>query len=549
MKTLHLFVFLLLTSVCFSSLLWDVDIRGEARTSPIVFQDKIIVASGDGNVYALNKDSSKVAWKTLVGEAIDTVEYTGKLIVLTKDGKVIALDGSGKESWNYDFADLNITTLYGAGKDSRGLYVSTENGIYKIGAGSATPVYTPEGTYTKPAVGDTYLIFGVNNEIIRTDLNGNVQWSREVGDNLWTSHPVVSGQAVYFGALDNKLYSLTLSGGYERWVAIADGWVLSPPLEYGGTVYFGSNDGYVYAADANSGRIDWKTKIGFAVTERAESGVIGGEPVIFVGSTDGSVYGMMLDTGEVVWEASATDRVGKPLYYQNRVYFASYDGYVYVHDTERACSIETPTEGEIVGYKEVVVDGKSVSEVGSQQVFIRVNNAGWTEAEVSVAGDWVYYIDPQKDLVEGINSISCRVVDLGGEETGTSFTTVNFIRDSTLPLENLEITVIPKNPIVGQEFAIHVNSLTDGSPVDRATVTIDGETYDVDHNVTVSIGTEGRHTIQASKLGHNDKTVYVDVVSGEINPLWYVGGGVILIIILWQLYVRVISKMLTKKEE
>lgn len=548
MKTIHLFVFLLLSSVCFSSLLWDVDIRGEARTSPIVFSDRIIVASGDGNIYAVNKDSSRVAWSTFVGDAIDTTVYNNRLIVLTKDGKVTALNTDGAQSWSFDFNSLNITTLYGAGKSSKGLYVSTENGIYKMDSGSANLIYSGEGTYTKPALVDSYMIFGFNNELIRTDLDGNVQWSRQINDNLWKSYPVISGQSVYFGALDKKFHSFTLSGGYERWSVITDGWILSPALIEGGTLYFGSNDGYVYAVDESSGRVDWKTKIGFAVVEQAEAGVIGGEPVIFVGSIDGSVYGIMIGNGEIVWEASATDRVGKPLYYQDKVYFGSYDGYVYVHDTERACSIETPSEGETVGYKEVVVSGKSVSEVGSQQVFIRINNGGWIEAEVSTDGDWVYYVDPQEDLVESINSISCRVVDLGGEETGDTFTTVNFIRDSTLPLENLEVTVVPKTPLIGEEFTIYVNSLTDGSPVYRATLTVNDEDYNVDHNITMSINQEGRYAIEANKLGYNKKTAYVDIVSGEIDVLWYIGGGVVLVILLWIIYTQVISKFLKKKE-
>jgi len=548
MRALHFFSFLLLVSVCFSSLLWDVDIRGESRTSPIVFEDKIIVSSGDGSVYALNKASSKVIWKTEVGDAIDTLIYGNRLIVLTKDGKVSAIDANGAESWNFNFNSLNITTVYGAGKNSKGLYVSTENGIYKVESGSATAVYTGEGVYTKPAFSDSYMIFGRNNNVIRADLNGNVQWTKEIDENLWTSYPVISGQSIYFGALDSKMHSITLSGGYDRWSTITNGWVLSPPLVESGTVYFGSNDGYVYAVDENTGGLDWKTKIGFSVVEQAESGVIGGEPVIFVGSTDGSVYGIMIDSGEIVWEASATDRVGKPLYYDKKVYFGSYDGYVYVHDTERACSIETPEEGETVGYKELVVSGKSVSEVGSQQVFIRINNGAWTETEVSANGDWIYYLDPQKDLVESLNSISCRVVDLGGEETGDTFTTVNFIRDSSLPLENLEISVVPKTPIIGEEFTIYINSLTDGSPVYRATANVNGKDYDVDHNITMSISQEGTYEIKASKLGYNTKTTDVTVVSGEINPLWYVGGGVVVIILLWIIYSQVVSRIFKKKE-
>ena len=50
-------------------------------------------------------------------------------------------------------------------------------------------------------------------------------------------------------------------------------------------------------------------------------------------------------------------------------------------------------------------------------------------------------------------------------------------------------------------------------------------------------------------MRYNTKEVPVEVVSTEMNPLYLVGGGVLLLLILWQLYVRVISKMMKKKGE
>ncbi|MFH1222495.1 MAG: PQQ-binding-like beta-propeller repeat protein [Candidatus Micrarchaeota archaeon] len=547
MKYIQLLFVLLLVSLSFSSLLWQLDIRGEPKAAPIVFQDKVAVLSNDGNVYAINTATGKTSWKTAIVNASNLLEYNGKLIILTSDARVAAVDKDGKTAWTVDLKKLNIsnvTTTYGAGKNSRGVYVATDAGIFRLGENTATPYYLKQARYGKPTATDNFLIFAEDTKMIKADLTGKVLWSHELNDYTWKSYPVISGQMIYFGGLDNRLHALSTADGSELWAVPTGGWVLTPPLVTGDDVYFASNDGYVYSVNPVSGDIEWKTKVRLAVVAQPEAGIIGGEQVIFVGSTDGNAYAMKQDTGEIVWKSAATDRVEKPIFDHNKVILASYDKSVYAYDTERACSIEIPVEGDKVGFKEVVVTGKSVSNRGGQQVFISINSADWVETNVSETGNWFYYLDPQTVLQEGINAISCRVVDMDGSEEGF-FTNVNFIRDSTIKLDDFIITV-PNTPYDSEAFEIYVNSKSDGSPVDRFTLKISGKSYTGDKKVNVTAA-GGRQTIEVTKLGYNAGTAQVDVASKEINPLYLAGGAILLLIVLWQLYVQVISKMLVKK--
>ncbi|MEM2909041.1 MAG: PQQ-binding-like beta-propeller repeat protein [Candidatus Bilamarchaeaceae archaeon] len=548
---LWVYLFLLLSSLSFSALAWEQNVGGKQTTEPIMFHDKIAIASSDDKVYLIEPTNGKVVWKTPVEDAIQLIEYGGKLIVFGRNGKVTAIDRDGKNAWTYDFGQFNVTTLYGAGKNSKGMYVATDKGIFRLVENNAIQIYSKNDSYTRPAVEESFIIFGVGKNIAKIDLNGNVLWTRELDKPIWKSYPIVSGQAVYFGALDNKFYAFTISGGHKIWEVVTGGWIIAPAIIDRGIVYFASNDGYLYAANSESGSLLWKKRIGTAVMSGLNSGIIGDKSAVFAGGTDGTVRALSEDNGKFLWEATAMSRVGKPIIYRDLLIFGSDDGYTYAYNMERTCSIQSPSNGERFGYKEVVISGTSVSRVGEQRVFISINNGEWIETIASEEeGTWAYYLNPQTELNEGMNTISCKVIDMGGEESGVAYPTVNVIRDSTIPLDSFTIIPFPSKPLEGEPFVVFVNSNSDGLPVNRFTLRIKetGNEYTGDKNITLRINTAGRYTIEVTKIGYNKGVTYVEVVSKEINPLYLIIGGVLLLIVLWQLYEKIISKKLRREK-
>ncbi len=236
------------------------------------------------------------------------------------------------------------------------------------------------------------------------------------------------------------------------------------------------------------------------------------------------------------------ERVGSPLYYADKIIFGSADGIVYAYSTERACSIESPKDGEFIGRKEVYIHGRSVSEAGSQNVYVNINGMGWEEAGIDESGGWFFIVDPNQEFSEGLNTISCKVVDSAGEEIGASFTTVNIIRDSSLPLDDFIVTISPTTVIEGSSFTIYVNSREDGSPVDRFSLTVDGESYTGNKNITLTIPQAGSYTLTVSKIGFNDAVLALNVSYAGINPLFIGVGAILLLVVLWIIYSRFIRK-------
>lgn len=540
-----LLVFAFLVSLSFSSLIWQTG-TGAVITKPVIFNGNVVVGSIDGNVYSLNPANGAQVWKTAVGnDLMDFTLFDGGLVAATTDGNVVKIRTDGSKQWEASLSGFNATYIYGIDSNSKNVYVSASNGIYSVSKGGAVSkvyVISEAVTLTRPFSGEGYIIFGYGNKLLKIEESGRRQWERELENNFWLSAPVVGDTSVYIGALDNKLHAFHLTGGYERWSYLTDGWVLSTPMFDGSAVYFGSDDGYVYSVYAESGFLNWKTKLPLAVLSEPEKGSMGGMEAVYVGCTDGNIYALSTERGNTIWKGSASDKVGSPLYYNKHVIFGSADGFVYSYTTERACSIESPAEGEYVGKKEVVITGHSVSEAGSQTVQVDINGVGWQDAETEADGSWQLIIDPSQELAEGLNTLSCRVVDSLGEETGTSFTTVSIIRDSNIPLDDFIVKKSLDNPIEGVEFTLYVNSRSDGSPVDRFQADIDGRTYAGDRNVNITIAEAGSYQMTVSKIGYRDYNTTLNVQSAGIQ-LWQIAiGALAAVLLLWVIYNRFIKK-------
>lgn len=542
-----LLLVLLCISLSFSSLLWQSSTNGAITTKPVYFQNNVVVGSMDGNVYAFNPSTGSVSWKYEIGtDILYFTIFDGDLVAATTEGKISKLKSGGTEHWTLDLNQLyNVSYVYATDSNSNMLYAATSDGIYQITkSGDASLLYEVEsGEPTSLAAGPNYVIFGAGNKATRIDSNGNRQWEEELeyGD-FWKSDPSIdeAGATVYMGALDNRLHAYHLTGGYEKWNYLTEGWILTTPYIADTSVFFGSADGNVYSVSP-TGTLKWKTELPLAVVSRAEKGIMGGTEVIFAGGTDSSVYALSLANGDVVWKGSAQGRIGSPLFYQSKVIFGSTDGTVYAYTTERACSIDSPVDGTFIGAKELAVSGKSVSEVGSQQVEVNINSLGWNPADTEADGSWEMIIEPNQ-LNEGLNSISCRVTDGGGQESGTSFTTVSVIKDSTIPPDQFIITTSTQNIIEGEPFTVYINSKSDGSPVERFELEINGETYTGSKELNITMDEPGTYDLVVEKTGFEDGRSTINVAYSGIDPLYIGVGAAILLVILWVVYSRFIRK-------
>lgn len=544
---------LALSSLAFSSLVWQTSTNGEVTGKPITLDSKVLVASSDGIMYALDPLKGSISWRAQSGGPIsDIVLFDNAAVMARKDGKVFKISHSGEKMWEADLnrSEYNVTYIYGIDANANRLFIATDRGVFlmdKSGT-SIQKIYSSSKVLTPPRAGDNYVIFGSGDTLVKLRDTGTVEWAARLDDGVfWKSRPTVSGSSVYAGALDNRMHAYALQGGYPRWDVLTGNWVLSTPLVKDGIVYFGSNDGFVYAVHESSGQVKWKAATQLAVESGIESGFMGGHEVVFAGSTDRNVYAMTTNNGEIVWTGSATDWAGSPLFYQNLIIFGSNDRSVYAFSTERACSITQPKEAEVVGRKELIVAGKTVSEAGTARVYVSINNAAWDEAE-QTGGEWQYIINPADDLSSGLNIMSCRVVDAAGEESGAKFTTIGISYDPGIALSDLIVTVSPSR-LEGKQFTIYVNDGDDGSPVERFVLDIGGKEYNGSGgNVSLNLAA-GTYPFTVDKVGFKQYGSTVEVQSTGMNP-FVLGGGILLIlIIIWQAWARLIGPTLLARKK
>lgn len=535
-----LFVLLVLFSVSFPSLLWEYSAKGEVTTKPLPYLNSIFASSSDGSVYLINPSTGKTTWeKKLSGTPTHAVLFQGKPALATTTGTVYLLGEDGNPVMEVNLKDTdNVSYVYGIDAASR-IFAATDKGVFSLGAGGdVISVYSSSQIKSPPVIAGNSVLFGEGKNLVKISNAGIVEWKRDIGGS-WLARPVVDGSVVYMGGLDKKMHAFFLNTGAERWSVETDNWVVSTPVVKGGLIFFGSNDGAIYSVDKANGRILWSTNTPLAIQTKPEPGLLGGKEVIYVGSTDSNIYALDLQTGDIIWKGSAKSWVSDPLFFQNHVIFGSHDSSVYAYSTERSCSIITPSEGDVLGLKEVKITGNAVSQAGSLAVDVQINDRQWEAADID-GEEWVYYSDPSETMRIGVNEIRCRVSDAAGVETG-KFTEVGIVHDSSIPLSNLIVTT--KGMMVeGEQFEIFVNDGEDGSPVERFELMLDGQSLSGNASVNVTVPSSGRYTLTAKKIGYNDAVLSVDISSNGVNPL-YIGALVLLIVIIaWQIYARFIKK-------
>ena len=506
----------------------------------MLYQNAIIAASDDGHVYAIEQAGANAGtkrWITEVGKTPNEIFlFNNDVIVSTTDGNVTALGPTGNAVWRLDLnvSAYNVSYIYGAAANSQYIFVTANNGVYMIdssGDVKSKLLSFSDSVAGAPAAGPDFVVFGKGDELYKISQTGVVLWDISLQDgSFWLSDPVIDPNGVYIGATDDKMHYFASSNGEELWNFQTRGWVASTPLLSSGILYFGCDDGKVYAIDT-TGQLQWSAQTQLAVQTKPDIGTMGGREVVFVGGTDRSIYAIATDTGDILWKGPSDAPVGDPFFNKDSVVFGAQDGKVSAYSTERACSITSPQEADVVGLKEVVVNGNYVSAAGGATVDVSVNGGDWQPANTSDV-DWVYYINPSTTLSPALNTISCKVSDAGGDEQGPAFTSVVINYDPTIPLSDLTVLVNP-NIIEKAPFTLYIYDADDGSPVDRFTLTYQGQNISADKNYTMTIDTAGTYKMTISKMGFNDAPISVDVNASGVSPIILVIGAVVIIAILW----------------
>jgi putative membrane protein insertion efficiency factor len=195
---------------------------------------------------------------------------------------------------------------------------------------------------------DSAMFFGsMNGKLVTLDLSGNLLWQTPLEGSASSGGfgcapgstsvaiygvPAVSGDLVYVGAYNGKLYAVSSSTGLSKDVYLDESNpqpIVGGPVVAQGKIYIASSDGKLYALDATSLDKEWE----FLTGDKIWSTPAMVDDTLFIGSFDKKLYAINAADGSQKWESLVQGAiVSTPLVYNDTVYVGSFDRYFYAVD-------------------------------------------------------------------------------------------------------------------------------------------------------------------------------------------------------------------------
>ena len=206
-------------------------------------------------------------------------------------------------------------TLYFGSDDNRAYSINSETGklIWEYQTGGrivSPPTINNDFIYISSSDG---FLYKLNSQ------TGKLSWRKETG-TLVESQIFIYQSFIYVANNKGEIISLDLDGR-ELWKKNIDSIICSSISCDEKSIYFGTVRGDVFSLSKTNGSVNW----GYSTI----SPFISSKPLVvdnqlIIGNTDGVLYSFNKLNGELSWEYKTGNQiVADPIYFQNRLYFAS----------------------------------------------------------------------------------------------------------------------------------------------------------------------------------------------------------------------------------
>lgn len=256
-----------------------IELRAQTVSSPVVAHGKLYIGAEDGNLYAFDLATRKLAWLYHAGAGVASTPAVahGVVYAMARDGRLHAVDAmTGAKRWEFARRAASM-------RDPWDFWLSSP-----VLAGGRVYIGSPD-----------------QNMYALDAATGAVQWAYQSGGMIHAT-PAVSGKTLVFGSWDGAVYALDAASGKQLWrhqsQPTADFMigVQAAPLIDGDTVYIGTRDAWFYALELASGKVKWRYS---GKGSWFISGAVADAGKIYVGTSDTNLL-VALDkqSGQPVFE-------------------------------------------------------------------------------------------------------------------------------------------------------------------------------------------------------------------------------------------------------
>jgi outer membrane protein assembly factor BamB len=375
--------------------------RGKWRTARILFLMVMLLVIGLAS-FGCVRGLQPIGWS-------GGVVSDGTLLVGSKEGRLVAVNMADESrQWAEPLKAARQAGGFGCAPSYGG-------GCEACGAGASGVAI-----YGTPAVsGDLVYIGGYNGKIYAYSIGSmEMRWVYPREGNL---EPIVSGAVVtqdkvYIGGSDGKLYALDAATGDKQWEFDTGDKIWSTSSVSNGILFIGSFDNKLYALSADDGSKEWEFETGGAIisTPLVHNGIV------YAGSFDRHLYAIDAADGSLRWKFMGENWFwANPVVYDNTIYAGCLDSRVYALRADTGDKVAEFDLGSPVSSSPVVVDSRIIFVSSEGVVFTidtthnRLERLADIEEEVYgplCVSEGIVYIHTQELTLHRINAVTGAVL-------------------------------------------------------------------------------------------------------------------------------------------
>lgn len=204
------------------------------------------------------------------------------------------------------------------------------------------------------------------------DLNGNLQWTFETDQALW-SQPLNDGTQIYLAAMDHNIYALNYETGQKIWETDLGGAMLYSPELNSDRLFVSTLNSEVVAVDLSNGQVLWRN----AVDNGIWSQPVFNDGVVYYGDSLGRIYAVSAEDGSIVWDYNfAENVVGTAAVMPEGIVFAGENGKLAALDFNGELLWNRSVSGKLYTGPVVVQDTLVLGIVGGEELVKAYNFEG-----------------------------------------------------------------------------------------------------------------------------------------------------------------------------